>query len=66
MLSTLKTYGNKDTKFSFILSYSTETKGATLSVFGAGDGVTVDLTEEDLKALFVATNEAHYANPDHF
>lgn len=63
MLATLKSYGNKDSKFSFILSYSNEDKGATLSVFGAGDGVTVDLTEEDLNALFLATSEAHYSNP---
>ncbi|MEV5883121.1 hypothetical protein AB0L74_10455 [Streptomyces sp. NPDC052020] len=66
MLTTLKSYGNKNSKFSFILSFSNENEGATLSVFGGGEGVTVDLTPEDVKALSNAASEAHYANPDSF
>ncbi|MFF8629655.1 hypothetical protein [Streptomyces werraensis] len=66
MLSTLKTYANKDTNVSFILSYAMDGKGATFSLFKGGQSVTVELTPADVKALNAAVHEAYYAYPDHF
>lgn len=64
MLTTLKTYGTKDRKLSFILSYANdgvEGGAATLSLFAGKDGITVDLKPEDVKALSDVLSEAHYA-----
>lgn len=66
MLATLKTYGNKETKVSFIISYSTDGKGATFSLFSADDGLTVELTSADLRALSQAVSEAQYAHAEQF
>lgn len=66
MLSTLKTYANKDTNVSFLLSFAQDGKGATFSLFKGSQGVTVELAPADVKALNEAISTAYYANPDHF
>jgi len=62
MLSTLKTYATPDNKFSFSLSYAEEPGGSgTLTVLSETEGVTVDLSQGDLRALSEAFNSASYA-----
>ncbi|MFD4608305.1 hypothetical protein ACFWOT_09335 [Streptomyces sp. NPDC058440] len=67
MIATLKTYAAEGRKVSFILSYSTKPEsGATLSVFTEVDGLTVELSREDLVALSDLAAEARYAAPNQF
>jgi hypothetical protein len=61
MLATLKTYVSERGDFSFLISYSEKAGGgATLTVSGSGEGLTVDITGDDVKALSQAVNEAEY------
>jgi hypothetical protein len=68
MLTTLKTYAAEGRKVSVIFSYEEkEGAGSTLSIFGDGDAVTVDLAPEDTAALGAMLTTASYVtSPSHF
>jgi len=68
MLNTMKTYAAQTSKLSFIISYSEQGEGvppsgfpATFSLLSGADGITVDLSADDLKALNEAVTSAYYA-----
>ncbi|MEU6765876.1 hypothetical protein ABZ916_25575 [Streptomyces sp. NPDC046853] len=62
MLTTLKTYANKDTGVSVIISYADNGNGATVSLFAGKQSATVDLDSTDLKALSSLLYDASYSS----
>lgn len=68
MLTTLKTYAAKGRNVSFVFSYEEkEGTSSTLSLFGDGEGITVDLAPEDTAALAAMLTAASYVtSPSHF